>query len=874
MVTSGGGKVDSDDQRLAGVVQVEALIASNPDAARSDGSREAVLGAAETLLDLSLPGAVTALVRVEKLLNFAATIPGPTDKPHIAWLRAKAYIRAASADDAIDPRQTLRAVWRAFEINAEGADAAIPALLGMAYGHFAIQYRGAPDAPFPLKRADKGLTFAHAYYLVQGNTDRAAQVAFLLAQVKMRSVRRGGVARKRLMQIYDAAWSLISEAVAASDRTNDGNGWARRHEVAADIILARPTHSLRENLDEALTLFHQAIDGYSEIGDRDSTARCAIAALKAIDKAGATATPARAKLSEDILRALEWAQTGTWHDNLQMTPTLGRAAETWLAAAHNADGEEAKDAFEQARRRAQALTTLPVEPDSGETRMIGYFILGNALGGRVLTASTFGRLEAAEAEQVRARLVAARSAFGSAREIAREIGADLYGRTCIQYAKTLSAQFGCCGDESLIAEAIGAWREAVQANADDDRTRSLLNLAGMLLQAVSAMKLDYLSELDQVLEELTTNAYVHRDQGLRAVFEELSALRKGLDEAMVEHARTRVAGLIDLRNKADDVEGALRIASDAESCRRFLAEAVTSAPAHSLARDLMFRGPYNLVLQELELMRNKGILESDPALWQRAVALANDNRAMTEDLIEYDHQRTSSEGGKALLASHLECGMPFVLLLRAFELEVRDIRAEIPEGWFEAQGRAAFPNETMRVGRPPGESAIGRVIELLSPRISPLVIVNINNPFAPPPEAAALFLRPQEWHAMVFCLIAVAKAVVLVLPQESEGLSPGISDEIRAIRELGATDRAVIVLEPKIISLFDRRDGPSTTKSQVLRARLEEQGFHQVFDTEEAFGSTDQIARAMQTLLDSSEQVDGGAGDQPNKSVSPGKIRT
>jgi hypothetical protein len=331
-------------------------------------------------------------------------------------------------------------------------------------------------------------------------------------------------------------------------------------------------------------------------------------------------------------------------------------------------------------------------------------------------------------------------------------------------------------------------------------------------------------------------------------------------EAMVKHARTRVADLIDLRNEVDDVEEALRIASDAESCRRFLAEAVTRSPAHSLARDLMFRGPYNLVLNELDLMRSKGVPESDPALWQRAVALANDNRAMTEDLIERDRQRTSSEGGKALLASHLERGTPFVLLLRAFELEVRDIRTEIPEGWFEAQGRAAFPNETMRVGRPPGESAIGRVIEFLSPQVSPLVVVNINNLFAPPPEAAALFLRPQEWHAIVFCLIAVAKAVVLVLPQESESLSPGISDEIRAIRELGATNRAVIVLEPKIISLFDRCDGPSTPKSQVLHARLEEQGFHQIFYTEEAFGSADKLARAMRTLLDSSEQAEGGSG--------------
>jgi lysophospholipid acyltransferase (LPLAT)-like uncharacterized protein len=44
------------------------------------------------------------------------------------------------------------------------------------------------------------------------------------------------------------------------------------------------------------------------------------------------------------------AQTGTWHGELQMAPTLRRAAETWLAAAYHADGEEAEDAFEQAKR--------------------------------------------------------------------------------------------------------------------------------------------------------------------------------------------------------------------------------------------------------------------------------------------------------------------------------------------------------------------------------------------------------------------------------------------------------------------------------------------------------------------------------------------
>jgi hypothetical protein len=485
--------------------------------------------------------------------------------------------------------------------------------------------------------------------------------------------------------------------------------------------------------------------------------------------------------------------------------------------------------------------------------MIGYFILGNAYGGRVLTASTVERLGAAEAEPVRARLVAARGAFGRAREIARQAGTGFYGRVCIQYAKTFSAQFGCCGDESLIAEGVAAWREAVQANTDDDRTRSLLNLASMLVQAVNARKLDFLGELDQVLEELSANADVNQDQALRPAFEGMLALRRQLDKDMLERARTQAADLLDLLNEADDVEVALRIASDSDRRKRFLAAAVTSAPSYSAARELMFRGPYILNLRELEMMRAKGIPETDPALWQEAEALANNNRVMTEEVIARDRKRTSSAGGKALLASHLESGIPFVLILRAFELEVRDIKAEIPEGWFEAEGRAAFPGETMRASRPSGESAIGQVIDLLSPRISPLVVVNVDNPFAPPAGAAALFLRPQEWHATVFCLIAVARAVVMVLPRDSAGLSPGVTDEVRATRELGAADKAVIVLDARIDSLFNRPDGPAPANSEVLRARLKEQGFREVFDAEEAFGSSNKLALALQRLLDSSE---------------------
>jgi hypothetical protein len=304
---------------------------------------------------------------------------------------------------------------------------------------------------------------------------------------------------------------------------------------------------------------------------------------------------------------------------------------------------------------------------------------------------------------------------------------------------------------------------------------------------------------------------------------------------------------MDLRNEADDVEEALHIASSAENRRRQLADVVSSATAHSLARDLMLRGPYNLVLKELELMRDKGVPEKDPALWQRAVAQANENRAMTEDLIEKDHQQTSSEGGKALLAAYLQRGAPFVLLLRAFELEVRDIMAEVPVDWFEAEDRAAFPGEQIRISRGPGESTVGRLSELLSPHIPSLAIVNVDNPFPPPSKVAALFLRPQEWHAIVFCLIAVAKVVVLVLPQEAEGLSPGVSDEIRALRELGAMNKAVIVFEPKLVPLFDRRHAPSMTLP-TLRSELEEQGFQHIFDATEAFGAASNVVRAIRTF--------------------------
>jgi hypothetical protein len=255
---------------------------------------------------------------------------------------------------------------------------------------------------------------------------------------------------------------------------------------------------------------------------------------------------------------------------------------------------------------------------------------------------------------------------------------------------------------------------------------------------------------------------------------------------------------------SDSFAAAIALAKDSARRRAYLAHVAQNAPEHGAARDVLESMRIKNV-SRLAHMILAGAPEKDPQGWRRA----QEESRTSSELLERDARRNSGAQGKALLKKHLDDATPVLLLLRAFELEARTVHDATGEAW-----------TTM-----PGETVLKKLTKQLVPHGAPLMVVNRSDPL--PPEDAAKLFAPADWHALVFCLIAEAKAVLIAVPSSREAPTRGLSQELEAVRMLDATDRAVIVLEPFVRGPFDPQD--MTDFSAPIADALRKSGFAKPF---------------------------------------------
>jgi hypothetical protein len=85
-----------------------------------------------------------------------------------------------------------------------------------------------------------------------------------------------------------------------------------------------------------------------------------------------------------------------------------------------------------------------------------------------------------------------------------------------------------------------------------------------------------------------------------------------------------------------------------------------------------------------------------------------------------------------------------------------------------------------------------RVSDWLAGHADHLLIVNPMD-IDLPKAAAKLYMTNVDWRKFVFCLIAEASAIVLIVPHDAKDLSRGLGDEMHAIDALGRKADTVVV---------------------------------------------------------------------------------
>jgi hypothetical protein len=334
----------------------------------------------------------------------------------------------------------------------------------------------------------------------------------------------------------------------------------------------------------------------------------------------------------------------------------------------------------------------------------------------------------------------------------------------------------------------------------------------------------------------------------RVLNEALAIARASGQEGVLEQIRQVNTAL---RQENATYEQALSAAADLtkrrEFLQRFLAEAPDYSPdrAQALYAILQWGGEL-----ELQAMEAKGAAADDPR-YQNALSLMRGARAYARQRIEEDRKENSARGAKDLIRKSLAGEGRFVLLLRAFSVEVqisaasgavadlvKDMQTPIV-GW-----------RTIRFQ--PGKDPMDRIVDLLRDRGDLLMIANIEDPM-PPAGVAKLFVSDVEWRKLAFMLIAEAAAIVFVLPAERMTFS-GAAEEIRAIGELGCQRETVVVVVPPregdpFGQVLSGQGGAGELDIADLTAQLTASGFGCVLADDALAANPSRLSEAVSEIL-------------------------
>ena len=140
----------------------------------------------------------------------------------------------------------------------------------------------------------------------------------------------------------------------------------------------------------------------------------------------------------------------------------------------------------------------------------------------------------------------------------------------------------------------------------------------------------------------------------------------------LEPVMARVEGeFTDIAAKAAEMDAALRTAADGDARRKLLRLYLQEAPDYSSDREQALSNLYLLGAElEMQSLRDRGIDKSAPQEYAQASSRFALARQLADEKIAEDRRLNSAAPGKALLEEALGGNRPFVLLLRAFTIDV------------------------------------------------------------------------------------------------------------------------------------------------------------------------------------------------------------
>jgi tetratricopeptide (TPR) repeat protein len=283
---------------------------------------------------------------------------------------------------------------------------------------------------------------------------------------------------------------------------------------------------------------------------------------------------------------------------------------------------------------------------------------------------------------------------------------------------------------------------------------------------------------------------------------------------------------------ADDFYSGLTIAASPELRRRFLKEFVAKAPDYSQDRLARHRAPYEDMLLETEAARQKGFPETHPQQWLAWLQRLEAAREFIEANIKEDREKNSATPAKRVLEESLNAGTPFVLILRSYSLETREL-TEIEIKDYPA-AFSGYRGEAVR--GPWSKRAIDELAAIIKPHHKMLTFANKND-YWPPEDIPKFYVTYTDWRKVALPLIAQATAIVILLPLALDRIVRGVMQELEAIKRLQASAKTIAVIET------DEKPCEPEREFEAVRAELEKREIKKVFKAE------DMIA-APQSLLD------------------------
>ena len=340
-----------------------------------------------------------------------------------------------------------------------------------------------------------------------------------------------------------------------------------------------------------------------------------------------------------------------------------------------------------------------------------------------------------------------------------------------------------------------------------------------------------------------------------------------LAEARVHGPETVVDRLIAQRQrsmaKARPLEEALSLAGDASRRREFLTRFATETPDYSPERGNALHERFLLEAErDWRQMEAEGVATTEPLVFEGARQVLLGLRQWVEEEIAKDRIINSSATAKAILSARMSDEARFVLVLRAFSLDATT--AETSSFYLGLMGVTQDPRMGYRTTctHPSDVHVVDQIYHALPRDLNVVTAFNVTD-LNPPAGPAKLFVTEQNWQLPVFCLIAEAAAIILIVPRGSHLATEGLAHEIHAIRELSRVNETIAVLAtPKIghadiFEVLEELIHPPSEFDKVhdtTEMDLRAMGFGQIVDLSDIEDDAAQFAGAIQTLWSSGGQ--------------------